>query len=530
MKYFNYTVLLLTTFLISAQDPKIVALVPGHNDARFLPNCFRALACYADAIVYLDDASDDDSVAVAQSLAQECRIEQIIVKQTWNRDEPGDRNTLLNVGRAIGGTHFIVLDTDEMFTANCQEHSKIRQHILNLKPGERLVLNWIQLWRSLDVYRFDNSIWTWNYKDFAFCDDSICCYASDFLHTSRTPRNLAGPNWFIEGYTYGVLHFQFTNWRNVIIKHAWYRCLERVKYKDRPAHEINGRYNPSLDETNIHVEPAPAYWFDYSFLDRNVYQENEQWREEQVMNWFLQYGIDRFADLDIWDIAWPFEKYLNNLPKTNSHKSQVLQDIFFDTFVFNGQENGLFVDIGAHDGIQHSNSYFFEKERNWKGLCIEPLPTVFAELQKNRTADCINGCISNNTSNALFYAVSGPSQQLSGLIDTYDPRHKERMQREIKQRGGKCEIIQVPTYRLADICSQYTITHIDFLSVDTEGNEYDILHAIDFDKLYIRAITVENNYNDNRIKELLISKGFAFITRLGNQDDVYINKNKKESR
>ena len=173
---------------------KIVALVPARNEGPRIAFCLRALACYADAIVFLDDCSDDDTVAVVESLAAECRVEKILRKKKWHRDEPGDRNALLQAGRAIGGTHFIILDADEAFTANCADNQFLRRLILALEPGDNLAMNWIQLWRGVGQYRFDNSVWTWNSKAIIFCDDGRCSYSSEFIHTpGACAGNLSGP-------------------------------------------------------------------------------------------------------------------------------------------------------------------------------------------------------------------------------------------------------------------------------------------------------------------------------------------------
>src|SRR5271163_1513199 len=69
---------------------KIVALLPARNEGPRIAFCLQALACYADAIVYLDDCSDDQTVAIVESLASECRVEKIIRKTQWHRDEPAD--------------------------------------------------------------------------------------------------------------------------------------------------------------------------------------------------------------------------------------------------------------------------------------------------------------------------------------------------------------------------------------------------------------------------------------------------------
>jgi len=285
-------------------EAKIVGLVPARNESPIIEQCLRALSLYTDAIVYLDDASTDDTLAIVKSLAQECNIEKIIAKEKWYRDEPGDRNKLLQAGREIGGTHFIVVDADEILTANCLDNNFLRRKILSLKPGERLKLNWIILWRSVNQYRFDNYVWTYNYKDFIFCDDGRCSYNSGFIHTTRTPH-LGGRVHTIKGYTYGMLHFQFVNWRNLLVKQSWYRCLERIRQPNKSIAKINQLYAPSKNEKNLGLKSSPAYWLDgYDFFDPTVYDQPEGWKEKQVLEWFELYGRNHFAGLDIWDVNW----------------------------------------------------------------------------------------------------------------------------------------------------------------------------------------------------------------------------------
>jgi glycosyltransferase involved in cell wall biosynthesis len=288
-----------------AKPAKIVGLVPARNESIFIAQCLKALALYTDSIVYLDDASDDGSLAIVEALAQECRVEKIITKKVWYRDEPGDRNALLQAGRALGGTHFICLDADEMFTANCLNNNFLKKQILALRPGERLQLTWIQLWRKYTQYRFDSSVWTNCCGAFIFCDDQECFFESEFIHTSRTPQNLSGKIYTLEPYKYGVLHFQFINWRNLLIKQAWYRCLERIRNPNKPLSEINARYAPSKNEDGLALKKSPQEWFRrYSFFDSTAFDKSEKWREAQILSWFTAYGVDFFRDLDIWDIDW----------------------------------------------------------------------------------------------------------------------------------------------------------------------------------------------------------------------------------
>jgi tetratricopeptide (TPR) repeat protein len=281
---------------------KIVGLIPARNESKIIEQCLHALSLYTDAIVYLDDASDDNSVAIVESVASQYHVEKIIRKHIWKRDEPGDRNTLLAAGREIGGTHFIVIDADEMLTANCYEHDWLRNQINALQPGDRLMLNWIHLWKSPYMYRTDEG-WKYRYKDFVFCDDCLCSYNSEFIHTSRTPDNLSGRTRYTDGDYYGMLHFQFMNWHNVVKKQVWYKCLERIRTPDKSCDAINQRYAFSMDIRREQTSPVYNIWFDeYNFFDPTVFDTQEEWRAVQIKQWMHQYGIQYFYGLDFWGL------------------------------------------------------------------------------------------------------------------------------------------------------------------------------------------------------------------------------------
>jgi glycosyltransferase involved in cell wall biosynthesis len=296
--------------------PKIVGLIPARNEAARLEFCLRALAEFTDAIVYLDDCSSDDSVSVVERVAKDCKVEAILRNTTWRRDEPGDRNRLLQAGRKIGGTHFIVIDADEAFTANAREGGMLRKRLLALQPGDCLGLAWIQLWRSVKFFRQDCSVWTNNIKNIAFADDGRCSYESDFIHTPRVPSNLKGKQVQLSRDECALLHFQFTHWPNLRLKQAWYRCMEKVRDPQKPAKAINDLYAPSEDESALEVERTPESWLDYPFFNPAAPVPQDQWRKAEVEAWFRECGVERFRDLNIWDLDW-------TLPKNDESKSSV---------------------------------------------------------------------------------------------------------------------------------------------------------------------------------------------------------------
>lgn len=305
MRYYFFALLYMLIFCNPVHgNHKIVALLPIRNEQIMITQCLKALKLYADAIIILDDYSTDNTLEIVASLTKECKVEKIITKSSWYRDEPGDRNALLEAGRETGGTHFIVIDADEMFTANCLKNNKLRKHILALKPGESIALNWIQLWRSIDKYRYDSSVWTNNYKPVIFCDDGISLYESGFIHTARIPHGINKQTYRIND-NIGLLHFQFVSWQNLLIKQAWYRCLEHIRNPNRPISEINFIYGQSKDEKSIGFKPCPVEWFQgYDFFNPVIFSLPEIWRKKQVNEWFKQYGKNFFKELDIWDVNW----------------------------------------------------------------------------------------------------------------------------------------------------------------------------------------------------------------------------------
>ena len=205
--------------------------------------------------------------------------------------------------------------------------------------------------------------------------------------------------------------------------------------------------------------------------------------------------------------------------------SQCGQDRLLNECFFRNKKDGVSVAIGAHDGISGSNTYFFEKALGWTGICFEPMPNTFEVLTENRTCVCLNSCVANATGAMPFIWVQskGGVDMLSGLQASYDPRHWARMQDECQQQGGTYKIIDVQAVVLNDILAQYNITTIDYLSVDTEGNELDILQSIDFDAITIAAISVENNYREPYIRNFLTSKGFSLVYVFMGFDELYIN-------
>lgn len=180
--------------------------------------------------------------------------------------------------------------------------------------------------------------------------------------------------------------------------------------------------------------------------------------------------------------------------------SQDKQDNYLENKIFKGYKNGFFIDVGSHNGRSFNNTLYFEETNNWTGINVEPLKDVYNVLIENRP-NCINiNCaICNNDGETEFICNAGYSEMLSGIKDTYDHRHTRRLQKEIKDRGSISKIIKVETKKLETICDTHNISHVNYLSIDVEGGEFEVIKSINFDKVFIDVIGFENNYGDTSI-------------------------------
>lgn len=218
----------------------------------------------------------------------------------------------------------------------------------------------------------------------------------------------------------------------------------------------------------------------------------------------------------------------------SDYVSQYRQDEFINEVIYKNKKNGLFIEIGAFDGVSLSNSLFFERELNWSGVCVEPIPGVFKSLQVNRKCYCLEAAISDFNGESEFSVIKG-IEMLSGIKNQYDPKHLRRIKHELKTKpywvkanqynhiGIGEMIINVDTYTFNQVMEMYNFNSVDFVTIDTEGGEDKIVKNIDFDKYFIGVFSIENNYGDLGIAKFLRSKGYILVKRLG-CDEVYIHK------
>ena len=199
--------------------------------------------------------------------------------------------------------------------------------------------------------------------------------------------------------------------------------------------------------------------------------------------------------------------------------SQYGQDKFLFENFFKEKNNGFYLDIGAHDGITLSNTYFFEK-LGWDGVCIEPIPDVFTKLKSNRNCKLFNCVLSNKKGTENFLVLEGYTEMLSGILENYDPAHLIRIDNELRMMGGSKKVITSESLTFDDL---QLPNIIDFVSLDVEGSEMKILETIDFNKYHINIISIEVNHGADEITNFIESKNFEKIGSLG-CDFIFKNK------
>lgn len=184
-------------------------------------------------------------------------------------------------------------------------------------------------------------------------------------------------------------------------------------------------------------------------------------------------------------------------------RSQIRQDLFV-LAELEFKRNGYFVEFGAADGVNLSNSYILEMDFSWKGILAEPARVWQDKIKTNRPNSIIeSNCVWKNSNEVLLFNETNLAE-----LSTIDSFSNSDSHIDYRKHGNKYE---VSTISLNDLLEKHNAPrNIDYLSIDTEGSELDILSSFNFENYNIKIITCEHNYGENRekIHALLVSKGY----------------------
>jgi FkbM family methyltransferase len=214
-------------------------------------------------------------------------------------------------------------------------------------------------------------------------------------------------------------------------------------------------------------------------------------------------------------LALPSEHCPQLLRVIRKSKSQFRQDLFVLSHL-DFKRDGFFVEFGATNGIELSNTFLLEKEFGWNGILAEPAKCWHARLKNNRSAHIDYNCVWSE-SNSLINFNDADIMSRINLCSGTDNFGEAR---------ANGNYYAVKTISLNDLLAKYGAPHhIDYLSIDTEGSEFPILHSLDFSKYSFSVITCEHNFTPTREKlfSLLTRNGYLRVHEdLSKCDDWYV--------
>lgn len=225
------------------------------------------------------------------------------------------------------------------------------------------------------------------------------------------------------------------------------------------------------------------------------------------MKYKIYYGV-----VAIFVLFILFTYAYDKLYPLNDSYSQFGQDLDVIDYLKN-KRRGYFVDVGAANPRELSNTYLLEKKYHWKGICIEPQENYYNDLKNNR--NCI-------VDNSLLYSEKGKvfdfsetNNGLAGITKHIDKHLQAKQSKQIKKTSDT----------LNNLLIKYNAPkYIDYMSLDTEGSELEILKGIDHNKYKFKIITIEHNHIEPRrsdMRKFLESKGYKHYKEK-DVDDYYI--------
>ena len=291
---------------------KVIALLPFRNEEWCLPSYLHNTTKIVDEIIAIDDGSIDNSVKILEDAGAKVYSSEKLIKFNSGWSEGSIRAELLKLGREAGGTHFVCLDADETFTNPLVEN--FQELLPQLKPGEKMSLQWLALWKSYSSYRHDATVWSNNWKDFVVFDDPSLSYNhNQHMHVGRTPASVSDVNnesWRrLENEHGAVMHFQFSAYNNFQLKQCWLRCSELIQ-EPYNSQGINIKYSITLLEQNVGLEEMPKSWYDKIVLPK-VENFDPEWKDSSfvradllpgIYKYFEDYGVEFFENLNIWHV------------------------------------------------------------------------------------------------------------------------------------------------------------------------------------------------------------------------------------
>jgi len=197
--------------------------------------------------------------------------------------------------------------------------------------------------------------------------------------------------------------------------------------------------------------------------------------------------------------------------------SQYGQDLFCFHNIFRSAREGVFVDVGANHPKLLNNTYYFEKN-GWHGIAFEPQEQLRKLWDTERNTKCLPYVLGKENKKVNFIGTSDPYHHVFAGVDGFNRLH----------RSVRTTTTVLMQRRLDEVLIENDISRVDYLSIDVEGYEMNVLLGLDLSKVTVKCIDIENDkwerhLGSGRLRRYLLNSGYRQIARVA-RDDIYIRK------
>ncbi|MGC9970865.1 MAG: FkbM family methyltransferase [Bryobacteraceae bacterium] len=222
-------------------------------------------------------------------------------------------------------------------------------------------------------------------------------------------------------------------------------------------------------------------------------------------------------------MIYQFQKTMYELPDAENARAsikslfhlqpsygQFQQDLWVALAIGHGKKNGYYVDVGSADGVAISNTNLLD-HMGWKGVCIDPFPTNM----QSRTCQVFRQPVFSESGKKVEFRAAG----VLGGIDSTLGKHRDQV--------SAAPMAEFVTATLDEILEKAKAPKwIDYMNIDVEGAEYEVLRGFSLDRYSVGAFTIEHNYEVEKrdlIRKLLEAKGYVRV-RSWEVDDWYVHR------
>jgi FkbM family methyltransferase len=203
-------------------------------------------------------------------------------------------------------------------------------------------------------------------------------------------------------------------------------------------------------------------------------------------------------------------------PTDAGYKAQFGEDRLLDEY-FGGKRDGFFVEIGAYDGVRMSNTFFFEQQ-GWSGILVEADAALAEQCRIARPRSTVLHCaiVGPDAPDMVTFQVSEDWKSLSSL--SFDASRRAQLER--LSGGFRISEVSVPGRTMDSILEANGVGQIDFVTIDVEGHEWDVLRGFSIDRWKPGIVIVERNtlFPDHRIVRHMFETGYRYLRTTGVND------------